>query len=331
VTVVLNADGTESVTGDTTSAASDAPDASTAGLASWGARAGAFGVDVLIGLGVVAALVSVAWAIPEDNWRRWVLVVAAALVLLAVAVNRLLLPATIGWSLGRAMFGISVAGRGGDTVGPWRLLARDGAHLLDTVPLLLGWLWPLLDARRRTFADLLARTEVHVVGARPPAAKGLAAAVLAAAAVVAVAAAGLGYVTVYRHDLQIAQAREQLAVQGPKLVTDMLSYEAKTMQADFERSRTLVTDAYRPQLEAQQKVLQGSPVVDNEYWATNSAVLNATSDRGTMLVLLQGQRGVDKNMRTITATVRVEFEKFDGQWKLANLTVLAKPRPGGGR
>ena len=55
--------------------------------------------------------------------------------------------------------------RDGEAIGPWGLLLRDLAHLLDTVSV-VGWLWPLWDSRRRTFADMLLRTEVRVVPAR---------------------------------------------------------------------------------------------------------------------------------------------------------------------
>ncbi len=46
-----------------------------------------------------------------------------------------------------------------------------------------------------------------------------------------------------------------------------------------------------------------------------------------MLVALQGQRGSDpNNLKFITATVRVEFEKSrEGHWRIANLTVLKRP------
>jgi Mce-associated membrane protein len=64
---------------------------------------------------------------------------------------------------------------------------------------------------------------------------------------------------------------------------------------------------------------------------TNSAVLTSTEHDATMLLLMQGQRGIAPNQRTITATVKVGFEKSgDGQWKVAALSVLAKPAPSGG-
>lgn len=319
---------------DTPTAAADPAEVT---LASWPARAGAFGLDVLAGLGVLTALGLVAWSTPGGGWLWWVTVIAAAVVLLAVTANRLLLPALTGWSMGRALFGIAVVGRDGTAtteLGPWRLLARDAAHLVDTAALLLGWLWPLWDSRNRTVADILARTEVRVRTPKPRRAKATVVKAVSAGAIIAVAAAALGFSTVYLPDQRLAQTREQLAVQGPKLVTDMLSYQAASLQEDFERAAAVVTDSYRPQLEEQQNTIRraagDNAVVDNDYWLPNAAVLTATADRGTMLVLLQGQRGVPPDFRTISATVKVDFARSDGQWKVDNLTVLAKPDPAGG-
>ncbi len=301
-----------------------------ADLAPWRVRAGAFAVDVVVGLAVVATLVLVAWSTPQGTWLWWGSVVSAAMVLLAVAANRLLLPAVTGWSLGRGSFGIAVVGRDGAAVGPWRLLARDAAHLLDTVPLLLGWLWPVWDPRRRTFADMLVGTEVRRRQHGPSRAKSFAVGGVSAATAVAVGYSALGYFGVYRDDLRRSQAREQLAVQGPALVTEMLSYQAQTLQADFGRAKTVVTDGYRPQLEEQQNAIQKAGPVDNDYWSPNAAVLTSSEDRGTMIVLLQGQRGTPPNYRTISATVKADFERAgDGRWKVANLTVLARPQPVG--
>lgn len=302
----------------------------TAALASWPSRAGAFCLDVLLGLGVVATLLVVAWAAPQRQWLWWLCVIPAAVVLLAIAVNRLVLPTITGWTLGRALFGITVLRRDGSAPGPWRLLVRDLAHLLDTAVLFLGWLWPLWDTRHRTFADMLLRTEVRVRTPKPVRAKRFVVIAAVLGAVLAVAAATLGYLTIYRADLAVAQAREQLAVQGPKLVTEMLSYRKDNMQADFDRAKGNVTEGYWPQLQEQQESVKKSDAIDNEYWSPNSAVLEVSADRGTMLVLMQGQRGTPPDYWTITATVKAEFERVDGQWKVDGLTVLAKPQPAGG-
>lgn len=299
-------------------------------VADWSARAGAFTVDVLFGLGVLIAAGLVALSARPQGWLWWLCVVIAAVALLAIAVNRYALPATRGWSLGRSMFGIAVVGRDGAMVGPAVLVLRDVAHVLDTIPLFSGWLWPLVDARGRTFADLVARTEVRpVAGARPDWHKRAIAAVAVAATLAAVAAAA-GYLGVYRPELGAAQAREQLAVQGPKIVAELLTYKAASIEEDFTRVQSLVTDDYRPTWIAQQEAIRKAGAVDNDYWVTNSAVLNSALDRAGMLLLLQGQRGAAGSQRFISASVRVAFEKSgSGQWQVSDLTVLARPKPGG--
>ena len=314
--------------GDSDIEATSIVDEPVAPKASWGARAGAFGIDVLVGVGVLVTLMLVAWAAPLRGWLWWVTVSVAALVFLAMAVNRWVLPSVIGWTMGRSVFGIAVVGRGGESVGPWRLLLRDIAHLLDIAPLFIGWLWPLWDSHGRTFADLIARTEVRRVEGERPDRRRLAGAVLASAAVLALAGAGLGYLTIYRHEQAVEQTRQQIAVQGPKIVEDTLSYAVASIDADFARARSLVTDGYRPQLIAQQDAVRKAGPVDNDYWVTNSAVLTNTENRAVMLLLMQGQRGAAPKQRLITATVQADFEKSaNGQWQISNLSVLAKPNP----
>ena len=299
--------------------------------ASWLARAGAFAVDVLQGLGVIATMALLALAAPQFGWLWWVFTGLAALTVQLMAINRLLLPTTTGWSLGRALFGIRVTRRDGDEVGVWRLLARDLAHLLDTIALFIGWVWPLWDRRRRTFADLLLRTEVRRVERPQNDMRRPTAVVLLAAALVCAAGVALGYLVVYRQDQALDQARVQIATQGPRIVEQMLSYAKDTLQDDFTRAQSLATDAYRPQLVAQQGAVQQAGATTNEYWAVSSAVLSASTDKASMLLAMQGQRGTDpKDLKFITATVRAEFEKSgDGNWRVANLTVLKKPNMNG--
>lgn len=300
-------------------------------LASWPARAGAFAVDTLPGAGIVTTMALLALATPADSWARWVFTAVAALTLFAMAVNRLVLPVATGWTLGRALFGIAV--RRGDadlSVGVLRLTLRELAHLLDTLVLLVGWLWPLWDRRRRTFADLLARTDVLCVGRPERNVRRLVAWLLIAAAVLCLAAMGLNYAAIYRHERAVDRARLQISEQGPRIVEEMLSYGVDTLPEDFAKAQTLTTDEYRPQLIAQQQAVQNGEATTNEYWAVRSAVLTmpeVTPQEGSMLLAMQGQRGTNaEDLKFITATVRVDFDKSpDGQWKVANLTVLKKP------
>jgi Mce-associated membrane protein len=298
--------------------------------ASWLARVGAFAVDVLLGVAVLATMALLAMTAPWRGWLWWVFAAVAVLTLLLMAVNRLLVPTITGWSLGRALFGIAVRKRDGSPVGMLRLMIREFAHLLDTAALLIGWVWPLWDNRRRTFADLLLRTEVHSVKRPQRDMHRPTAAVLAAATLLCGAGVGLSYLVVYRHDRAVDAARAQITEQGPRIVEQILSYKVDTLQQDFSNAQSLTTDSYRPQLLAQQQAVQNAGAKTNEYFAVSSAVLPnppVTPDRASMLVALQGQRGTGANdLKFITATVRADFDKSsDGQWRVANLTVLKKP------
>lgn len=235
-----------------------------------------------------------ALASPLHSTWFWLAVSLIGLVFLLTAVNRVLLPAITGWSLGRAVCGIRVVRDDGEAVGPWRLLLRDLAHVLDTVSVFVGWLWPLWDSRRRTFADLLLHTEVRQVHSdqRPRNLRRLTGTVVLTAALLCLAGTAMGYLVVYRHDRALDQVRAQIALQGPRIVTEMLTYDPKTLQSDFEHARSLTTDNYRDQLAAQQQAVQkGKPVI-NQYRVVDSAIRSVSTDRATMLLFMQGQRGL---------------------------------------
>jgi Mce-associated membrane protein len=304
----------------------------TSSVASWWSRAGAFAIDVLFIAGVVTAVVLV--AVTASSWPWWLSIASGvALLFLLVELNRVLAPVVTGWSLGRAVFGIAVVRRDGTRPGPWWLLARDAAHLLDTAALFIGWLWPLWDPRNRTFADLLIGTEVRRVDGERPDVRRTLLAVLTVGAVIAVSGAGLTYLTVYRHEQAVDAAGAQIAEQGPRIVEQILTYNAGTMKDDFARAQSLVTDDYRKQLVQQQQVVEKKAAASNEYWAVTSSVLPGVSpQRATMLIFLQGQRQAQQqDVKFITATARVTFEKSrDGHWRVSDLTVLQQPVLGKG-
>lgn len=302
-------------------------------LASWRLRAAAFSVDVLPGFAAAASLAVVSFTLPAREVWWWVCMSALGAVVLAVLVNRLLLPTVTGWSLGRALFGIAVARRDGAELSPWRLLLRELAHLLDTLALFVGWLWPLWDSERRTFADMLTRTEVLrvVPHEHPEKVRQWTAVALLVAATVSLDAVGVGYQVWYAPTRATDETRAEISTQGPKIVAQMLTYDPATLRDDFARALSLTTDRYRPELAAQQQTVQkGHPVI-NEYWSTASSILSAASDRATMLLFMQGRRGAGPEARYITASLRVKFTKDrDQHWRVDDLTVLAKPKPPGG-
>ncbi|QLL09939.1 RDD family protein [Mycobacterium vicinigordonae] len=313
----------------TTEIAQDAPEKA---LAPWHLRAVALVVDVLPGVAAATSLGLVSFTLPVGNVWWWVCMSVLAAVVMAVLVNRLLLPAITGWSLGRALFGIAVVRRDGGDLGPWRLLLRELAHLLDTAAVLVGWLWPLWDSGRRTFADMLARTEVQrvVPHEHPEKVRQWTAVALLVAASICLDAAGLAYQMSYAPAQAVARTRAEILNQGPTIVAQMLTYDPATLHDDFARALALTTDKYRPQLaEEQQKVEKRNPVV-NEYWVTANSILSATADRATMLLFMQGRRGTGADVRYITATVRVKFLKDrQNHWRVDELTpVTPKMQPG---
>lgn len=320
MTAVLDSTDVETV--------NDTPDVP---LASWWSRAGAFAIDVVPGLAAIATLALLAFAAPLYGWLWWGSFVAAVLVTIAVLANRVLWPATKGWSVGRAVFGIQVVTRDDGKAGSVRLLLRDLAHLLDTAAVFIGWLWPLWDKRKRTFADLLTRTEVHRVETPEQDARRRAGVLLVSAALVCVVAAGVGYLAVYRQDQAVRQAHEQIVNDGPRIVEQLLSYGVDSFDQDFARAQSLATDNYRPQVIAQQDAVRKAGPTTNEYWAVSSAVLSATKSEASMLLAMQGQRGTNpQDLKFITATVRADFRKSGDAWQVDNLTVLKKPQMNGG-
>ena len=280
---------------------------------------------------MVAALALVLFTVPARGVWWWVSISVIGVVILLMFVNRLLLPSIAGWSLGRALFGIEVVGCDGAAPGPWRLLLRDLAHLLD-IASVVGWLWPLWDSRRRTFADMLVGTHVRCVerDERPPSSRRYTAVALLTAAAVCLAGSAVSYLLVYSRDRATDRTSSQVWTQGPKIVAQMLTYDPKTLGDDFARARSLTTDRYRGQLAAQQEIVQkGTPVI-NEYWPTDWSIQSATPDRATMLLFMQGRRGEGPSLRPISATVRASFVKAgNDHWLVDDLTVVTKPKPPG--
>jgi Mce-associated membrane protein len=302
-------------------------------LAPWLSRVGAFSIDVVPGLAVIATAALVFFTIPARSAWSWTCISVVAVAAILTVVNRAVLPTMTGWTVGRAVFGIKVVHSDGADAGMWGLLLRDLAHLLDTLSV-VGWLWPLWDARHRTFADMLVGTEVRrtELHASPDTVRKRAAAVVLAAAALCQSGANLSYATVYTRDRATDATKEQILTEGPKIVAQMLTYDPSTLKDDFARARNLATDKYRGQLAAQQEVVEkGHPVI-NEYRVSDASIQAVSPGHATMLLFMQGRRGAAPDQRYISATVQVTFVKGkDNHWLVDELNVLTKPKPQGGK
>lgn len=142
-------------------------------LASWGRRVGAFLLDELVALvpymlfGVGALVNSEpgvdAYGNPTTNPTG----VGSVFLLLAVTSlavvwvwNRGVLQGRTGQSLAKRWLGIRLVDAStGQPLGTGRALLRDVCHIADGF-FYLGYLWPLWDARKQTFADKIVSTVV---------------------------------------------------------------------------------------------------------------------------------------------------------------------------
>lgn len=70
---------------------------------------------------------------------------------------------TTGYSVGKQVVGIKlVREQDGRVLGGWPAFGRNILHILDGLSLFIGYLWPLWDAKRQTFADKCMHTVVIV-------------------------------------------------------------------------------------------------------------------------------------------------------------------------
>jgi uncharacterized RDD family membrane protein YckC len=122
-------------------------------FANWGQRAGGYLIDAVPPAVVVfigAATRSVGLMLLLD------------LVALAITgYNRWYLGGTTGQSWGKKALGLKLVSEStGAPIGAGMAFARDICHLLDSLACYIGWLFPLWDAKRQTFADKIIRTIV---------------------------------------------------------------------------------------------------------------------------------------------------------------------------
>lgn len=75
--------------------------------------------------------------------------------------NRIFRQGRTGWSIGQQVLQIRLVDeRTGQPIGAGMDFVRQLCHLLDSVACELGWLWPLWDSKRQTFADKIMHTVV---------------------------------------------------------------------------------------------------------------------------------------------------------------------------
>lgn len=68
-----------------------------------------------------------------------------------------------GYSIGKQVVGIKLIREAtGEPLGGWSALGRQFLHILDELPVFLGFLWPIWDRKKQTFADKIMKSVVIV-------------------------------------------------------------------------------------------------------------------------------------------------------------------------
>jgi uncharacterized RDD family membrane protein YckC len=136
-------------------------------LANWLQRVGAYLIDYLIAALPVILVLIFAGKLTSTNNGASVeasggLVFLAYLATFVIWVyNRAIMQGRTGQSWGKKALNLRLVRMAdGQPLGGLMCFVRDIVHVVDALPCMLGYLWPLWDARRQTFADKIMNTVV---------------------------------------------------------------------------------------------------------------------------------------------------------------------------
>ncbi|MFE6844026.1 RDD family protein [Streptomyces sp. NPDC057686] len=135
-------------------------------LAHWGQRFGAYLLDLLIIAGPMYALGFIDLATAENSATAepGIFFTIGVLYAIGMAVFQLYKEGATGQTIGKKVLGISVRREAdGSTLGFGMAFVRKLAHALDSLACYVGWLWPLWDEKKQTFADKVCSTVVITV------------------------------------------------------------------------------------------------------------------------------------------------------------------------
>ncbi|MFF2715513.1 RDD family protein [Streptomyces sp. NPDC058011] len=121
-------------------------------LAHWGLRAGGLIIDGLIIGAPYVLLVGIGGAMGDA--AGGVIVLIGFLLTLGLAIWQLYQEGTTGQTIGKKAVGIRLLREAdGRPLGFGMAFVRRLAHFLDSIACYIGWLWPLWDEKKQTFAD----------------------------------------------------------------------------------------------------------------------------------------------------------------------------------
>ncbi|MEW5542451.1 RDD family protein [Streptomyces cyaneofuscatus] len=121
-------------------------------LAHWGLRAGGLIIDGLIIGAPYLLLVGIGGAMGDA--AGGILALLGFLLMIGLTLWQLYQEGTTGQTIGKKAVGIRLLREAdGRPVGFGMAFVRRLAHFLDSIACYIGWLWPLWDEKKQTFAD----------------------------------------------------------------------------------------------------------------------------------------------------------------------------------
>ncbi|WP_213574103.1 RDD family protein [Rhodococcus sp. USK13] len=299
----------------------------------WRLRVVAFSIDLVAPAILAASLVRFHLLVPSAAWLRVGAVAGCAALVAFVLWNNTLRTARLGATLGKSFTGSQVLLA--DTSRPptmTRAILRQLAHILDTIPLLVGWAWPLWDAKRQTFADKAVSTIVVVSGSPSEQHRhhaGTAAGSLLLTVMIATATlCGTTYFQQFRPEQHRDSTAAGIAVIAADTAATALSYTPDTVDTDVANAKSKLTGGFLAYYTdyADTTLVPGARNRGiATHWTVNAAALaSSTPDTAVVLAFLRGTtQGADAPEPTdLTSSVRLQMKKIDGQWLIADLIPL---------
>lgn len=121
--------------------------------ANWGQRVAAYLIDIV----PIAIIVIIGLATHSAP----LLLLFDLIALVVNGYNRWYMAGTTGQSWGKKALNLKLVFEStGAPTGTGIAFARDICHVLDSLACYIGWLWPIWDAKRQTFADKIVSTVV---------------------------------------------------------------------------------------------------------------------------------------------------------------------------
>lgn len=118
----------------------------------WLQRVGAYIVDLLVVLpGYIVAAIGGAIG---GGFGAFLIIVGYLIAIGLLIWNRYVRMGSTGQSIGKQVLNLKLIREAdGQPMGGGMAFVRDLAHILDSLACYIGWLWPLWDNKRQTFAD----------------------------------------------------------------------------------------------------------------------------------------------------------------------------------